>query len=193
GRCRLTDKLGRLPRTDPEVTHMLEATLDISSEHERTLCRLSELVYFCLEMRYQRLGVAYCEELREPADILVRVLRRFFEVFPVSCKIGGDVVNDPIETSHSGRPTKTREGRRSVACNPLGQAQMLNSLGTDLNVLVGTCMGADCIFSQASEAPVSTLFVKDRSLANNPIGAVYSDYYLREAVQAPARSTSGAD
>jgi uncharacterized metal-binding protein len=44
-------------------------------------------------------------------------------------------------------------------------------------------MGADCIFSRFSDAPVTTLFVKDRSLANNPIGAVYSDYYLKEGIQ----------
>jgi uncharacterized metal-binding protein len=57
-------------------------------------------------------------------------------------------------------------------------------MDTDLNVLVGACMGADCIFSRFSDAPVTTLFVKDRSLANNPIGAVYSDYYLKEAARA---------
>ena len=61
---------------------------------------------------------------------------------------------------------------------------MLNRIGTDVNVIVGLCMGADCIFSRFSDAPVTTLFVKDKSLANNPIGAVYSDYYLKEAIQA---------
>jgi uncharacterized metal-binding protein len=46
-------------------------------------------------------------------------------------------------------------------------------------------MGADCVFSMLSDAPVSTLFVKDKSLANNPIGALYSDFYLKE-VSRPA-------
>jgi uncharacterized metal-binding protein len=49
-----------------------------------------------------------------------------------------------------------------------------------LNVLVGLNLGMDCIFTGASEAPVTTLFVKDRMLANNPVGAIYSDYYLTE-------------
>ena len=31
-----------------------------------------------------------------------------------------------------------------------------------------------------AEAPVTTIFVKDKSLANNPIGAVYSHYYLTD-------------
>jgi uncharacterized metal-binding protein len=51
---------------------------------------------------------------------------------------------------------------------------------TDFNIIVGLCLGADSIFTKESKAPVTTLFVKDKSLANNPIGALYSDYYLRE-------------
>lgn len=154
-----------------DFAQMLDATMDVAFEDERTLCRLSELIYFCLEMKYERLGIAYCTELEEPADILVRVLRRFFDVRPVCCKIGGRRANDPIGAS---------DGPSVIACNPVGQAEALNRMDTDLNVMVGMCMGADCVFAQASEAPVTTLFVKDKSLANNPIGAVYSDFYLKE-------------
>ncbi len=164
---------------DRETERMFEAALDISSEEERTLCRLSELIYFCVEMRYRRIGVAFCTDLQKPAEILVRVLRRFVKVHPVCCKIGGVSALPP--GSQAGRVPGPA---RSVACNPKGQAEVLNRLGTDMNVLVGLCMGADCIFSRFSDAPVTTLFVKDRSLANNPIGAVYSDYYLKEGIQA---------
>jgi len=73
---------------------------------------------------------------------------------------------------------------RLVACNPAGQAAVLNRLKTDFNVVVGLCIGSDCLFSQLSDVPTTTLFVKDKSLANNPIGAVYSDYYLKEAISA---------
>ena len=61
-----------------------------------------------------------------------------------------------------------------MACNPAGQAEVLNRLDTDINIVVGLCMGVDCLFAQASRAPVSTLFVKDKSLVNNPIGAISS-------------------
>ena len=67
-----------------------------------------------------------------------------------------------------------------VACDPEAVAQALNTRKTDLNVLVGFCVGADCIFNRNSEAPVTTIFVKDKSLANNPIGAVYSHYHLED-------------
>jgi len=166
----------------PDTRAMLESAQDITLEGERTLCRLSELIYFGLEMNYRRIGVAYCVDLNEPARILVGVLRRFFEVIPVCCKIGGEPVPDP-GLSASGA------GSSAIACNPLGQAEMLNSMSPDMNVVVGLCVGVDSVFAQASEAPVTTLFVKDKSLANNPIGALYSDYYLKEAVTPPVVRT----
>jgi uncharacterized metal-binding protein/predicted Fe-Mo cluster-binding NifX family protein len=184
-RCDIVTAAVLPPAPNRETGRMLEASLDISSEKERTLCRLSELIYFCLEMHYERIGIAYCIELQEPAEILVRVLRRFFDVYPVCCKVGGAAVSDPLISNDE----KEKQGRGAeIACNPKGQAEVLNRLETDLNVLVGICMGADCIFSHFSEAPVSTLFVKDKSLANNPIGALYSDYYLDEAARASTRS-----
>ncbi len=159
-----------------------EASTDIACEHERTLCRLSELVYFCLEMKYRTIGVAFCIDLLEPTEILVRVLRRFFDVVPVCCKVGGIRITDPYGAgAQSGR---RRGDQYQIACNPLGQAEILNQMNTDLNVLIGICMGADCVLTRYSRSPVTTLFVKDKSLANNPIGAVYSDYYLKEAVSA---------
>jgi len=150
--------------------HLLEAATDIAREEERTLCRVSELVYLCLEMQFERVGIAFCKDLLEPTRILAGVLRRFFEVVPVWCKIGGGGV-DGAAAEDGG-----------ALCNPLGQAAALNAARTEINVVVGLCVGADCLFNRASEAPVTHLFVKDRSLANNPIGALYSEHYLRESV-----------
>jgi len=181
--CPLISRLALKPFLyKDDILRIIEATLDIACEKERTLCRLSELIYFCLEMRYKRIGIAYCIDLQEPADILARVLKRFFEVYPVCCKIGGNDINDPFNSLVAD--TGNDIYKKQIACNPLGQAEALNDLKTDLNVIVGICIGADCIFAKASEAPITTLFVKDRSLANNPIGALYSDYYLDEAKKA---------
>ena len=164
-----------------ELLHMLEAATDIACEKERTLCRLSELIYFCLEMQYKRLGIAYCVDLEEPTEILVRLLRRFFTVYPVCCRVGGVTQMSPL---HSDLKQHQKYGIEDTCCNPWGQAQILNQLGTDINVMVGLCMGADCVFMQGSLAPATGLFIKDKSLANNPIGAIYSEYYLKEAVLA---------
>jgi uncharacterized metal-binding protein/predicted Fe-Mo cluster-binding NifX family protein len=160
---------GTLPE---ELGGLLEAATDIAREEERRLCRVAELVYFCLEMGYRRVGLAFCKDLLEPSRILAGVLRRFFEVVPVWCKVGG-VAGDDAD---------------AAPCNPLGQAAVLNAAHTDLNVVVGLCVGADCLFNRSSAAPVTHLFVKDRSLANNPIGALYSDHYLRESANPPGGS-----
>lgn len=165
-----------------EVERILEAGLDIACEEERKLCRLSEVIYFCLEMKYRRIGIAYCSDLQEPAEILTQVMRRFFDVFPVCCKIGGLSVDDPFSLKNAD--SDRGERKKYIACNPRGQAEVLNRLGTDFNIIVGLCVGSDSIFTDASDAPVTTLFVKDKSLANNPIGALYSDYYLKEASMA---------
>lgn len=162
----------------PRDMKMLEAATDVSSENERKLCRLAEVVYFGLEMGYRKIGIAYCLDLQEPAEILAGVLARSFDVVALCCKIGG------VPRPEAVRPADvaaTTSGIPPVSCNPVAQARLLNRADTDLNVIVGLCMGADCVFTRESEAPVTTLFVKDKSLANNPIGAVYSEYYLRES------------
>ncbi len=156
-----------------KLKEILSSAADICFENERILCRLSELIYFALEMDYRKLGIAYCIDLAEPASIVAKVLKRFFNVYPVCCKIGGRQLSD-----------STLTGSSKVECNPTGQAELLNSVKVDFNIIIGLCMGIDSVFTKLSEAPVSTLFVKDKSLANNPIGAVYSDYYLKEVSNA---------
>jgi uncharacterized metal-binding protein/predicted Fe-Mo cluster-binding NifX family protein len=161
---------------------VLEVARDISCEEDRKLCRVAELVYFCLGMKYHRVGIAFCLDLMEPAGILTGLLRRFFDVFTVCCKVGGIPATDPLI---KGDEYRDGNALSSIACNPVGQAEVLNRLGTDINIIVGLCMGVDCLFTQASQAPVTTLFVKDKSLVNNPIGAIYSDYYLNEVTRTP--------
>jgi len=169
--CSLSSQLNLEPESK-EAVNMLNSALDISLENERVLCRISELIYFAIEMNYKKIGIAYCTDLAEPAGIVAQVMRRFFDVVPVCCKIGGKKLTEVSLT-----------GNEKIACNPSGQAEILNRSGTDLNIIIGLCIGTDCIFTEQSSAPVSTLFVKDKSLANNPIGAVYSDYYLKEVTQ----------
>jgi uncharacterized metal-binding protein len=171
--------LGPLPRSasDPETLKILESAWDVALEEERALCRIAELVYFALEMGYQRIGLAFCEDLREPADILTGVLRRFFQVHAVGCKLRSEPYVDPAGGSGDPHGSPSVGG---VPCDPRGVAAILNARNTELNVVVGFCVGADCIFHRNSHAPVTTIFLKDKSLANNPIGAVYSHYYLED-------------
>ena len=62
----------------------------------------------------------------------------------------------------------------NTMCNPIGQAKLLNEAKTDLNIVLGLCVGHDTLFFKYSDAPVTVLAVKDRVLAHNPLGAVYT-------------------
>jgi uncharacterized metal-binding protein len=64
-------------------------------------------------------------------------------------------------------------------CAPLCQADILNQAGTDLNVMIGLCVGHDALFARHSAAPVTTLVVKDRVLGHNPAAALYSRYWRK--------------
>ena len=67
-------------------------------------------------------------------------------------------------------------------CNPIAQAELLNSQDTQFNICLGLCVGHDSLFYQYSKALVTTLVVKDRVLAHNPAGAVYCSegYYKKK-------------
>jgi uncharacterized metal-binding protein len=76
---------------------------------------------------------------------------------------------------------KVAPGRHESICNPILQARILNAEKTDLNVIVGLCVGHDSLFIKHSRALVTTLITKDRVLAHNPAGALYTSgfYYQR--------------
>jgi uncharacterized metal-binding protein len=157
----------------PEEAELLDTATDIACETERRLCRVAEFVHFCHGMDYRHVGIAFCVELYRETQVLAHLLRRFLRVSAVCCKIGGRRISEeelPFRPCH-------------IACNPAGQAAELNRCGVELNAIVGLCVGCDLVFTQHSQAPVTTLFVKDRSLANNPVGALYSDYYLTELAE----------
>ncbi|MGD8387762.1 MAG: DUF1847 domain-containing protein [Desulfobacteraceae bacterium] len=66
-------------------------------------------------------------------------------------------------------------------CNPVLQARVLNEEATDLNVLLGLCVGHDSLFFRYAEAPTTVLAAKDRVTGHNPLAAVYlsESYYTR--------------
>lgn len=67
-------------------------------------------------------------------------------------------------------------------CNPILQARLLNEAKTDLNVVIGLCVGHDSLFYRYSEAYVTTLVTKDRVTGHNPAAALYTarSYYKKK-------------
>ncbi|MGD9140107.1 MAG: DUF1847 domain-containing protein [bacterium] len=134
--------------------------------------RIVEIIEFAKAMGYKKIGIAFCIGLSREAETVHSILKQHFEVYSVCCKVCGIAKKDFNFETITDNPEE-------VMCNPAGQAAMLNDKGTDLNLIVGLCIGHDIVFTKVSEAPVSTLVVKDRVLAHNPCGAIYSRYYLR--------------
>ena len=106
-----------------------------------------------------------------------------FEVASVQCKCGGvDKTMFGVSEEYKIRPSEF-----AAACNPLLQAELLSKAGTEINVIIGLCIGIDMIFTRASKAPVTTLIVKDRLLGHNPLIGLYSRYH-RDVIKSQKRT-----
>ncbi len=146
----------------------------IEAEHYMKMTRLEELIEYARDMGYERLGIAFCIGFEREASIVARILTEAgFDVHSACCKVCG------MQKSDLGVARMREEGVDTV-CNPVGQAMRLKDCRTQLNIVLGLCIGHDVIFNGRSDAPVTTLIVKDRVLAHNPAGAIYSRYYLEK-------------
>jgi len=156
---------------------LLEVSSDIEREFYCKLTRVEELLEFAKRMGFKRIGIAFCVGLFEETRTLAEIIEsNGFEVFSVACKVGAvDKAELNIE--------KMKQELLEASCNPVGQAEVLNEVETDMNIIVGLCVGHDMLFQMHSRAPVTTLIVKDRVLAHNPAGALYSNYYRRRLIE----------
>ena len=135
--------------------------------------RIAEVIAFCKELGFERVGVAFCAGLIWEAGRICEILEKSsLEVASVMCKCFS------VEKEELGIPRESYiRGGKEKGCNPLMQAEMLNRAGTELNFIVGLCIGHDILFTQHSEAPVTTLVVKDRMSGHNTIAPLYSSYF----------------
>ncbi|MGN0203988.1 MAG: DUF1847 domain-containing protein [Coprococcus sp.] len=162
------DKITELYK-DEENYKIANAAARIVMEQYGTKTRVQEIIDFCHEMGYQKLGLAFCVGLLKEARIFTQILEKHgFDVESVICKLGS-VNRDTIGIENCDVPM----------CNPIAQAEFLNGQHTDFNIVLGLCVGHDTLFFKYSEAPVTVLAVKDRVLAHNPLGAIYlaDSYY----------------
>jgi uncharacterized metal-binding protein len=150
--------------------------------------RVQEIMDFARRIGAARLGIAHCIGLMQEAKIAREIfLRNGFEVEAICCKVGS------IEKEKVGvkDEEKIYPGHFEALCNPVAQAELLARAGTQLNVLIGLCVGHDSLFFKYSHAPVTVLVAKDRVLGHNPVAALYTShsYYQRLKQQ----QTKGGD
>jgi uncharacterized metal-binding protein len=127
--------------------------------------RVREIVEVSRRVGYGRLGVAHCPDTRHEARLAAARL-----------EAGGlEVVLPP--------------GDR---CDPVAQAERFGDASTQLNVVVGMCVGHDALFVRHSAAPVTCLLVRDLRLRHNPAAALYTRTgYLKPALYGRAYPWDG--
>ena len=139
-------------------------------------CRVEETVEFARKLGCKKLGLAFCISLQEEAGMLSDVLEvHGFEVVSVCCSVGG-VLKETVGIKDE---EKIFIGQRETMCNPVMQADVLNNSGTELNIMLGLCVGHDSIFLKEAKALCTVLVAKDRVTGHNPLAAIYNlhSYY----------------
>ncbi|MGC9325527.1 MAG: DUF1847 domain-containing protein [Desulfomonilia bacterium] len=166
---------------------------EIGPEGIRTkIPRLEETIEFAWKCGYTRIGIAFCVGLKEEARMVESIFeKKGFEVISVNCKIG----RVPKETiGLQGHEKIMGPALMEPMCNPIAQAEILNTEGVDLAVLLGLCVGHDTLFFRYCRVPCTVLAVKDRVFGHNPLAALYlskSPYYGR--VNVPSNRKGSAE
>jgi uncharacterized metal-binding protein len=173
-------EFNKAPKNCPSINEKMEAIKELYKQedvykiaHASSLItsqgyckntRLEEIMDFANECGYKKLGLAFCIGLANESKMLNKVLSyNGFEVDSVICK-NGHISKEYIDVI---------ETKKVAMCNPIGQAMFLNEAKTDLNILLGLCVGHDSLFIKYSEAPVTVFAVKDRVLGHNPLAVIY--------------------
>ena len=159
-----------------ENRKIMIASAEVEYEGYCQWTRVQEIMEFANKIGAKRIGIANCIGLINEARIFARILRsNGFEPYSVICKVAGQA------KSSMGIPVQC-ESIGVAMCNPIMQARLLNEAHTDLNVVIGLCVGHDSLFYKYSDAYVTTLVTKDRVTGNNPAAALYTanSYYRKK-------------
>ncbi|HSB81835.1 MAG TPA: DUF1847 domain-containing protein [Candidatus Methylomirabilis sp.] len=143
-----------------------------------TSTRVEEIMDFARRIGAQRLGIAHCVGLMQEAKVARDIfVAGGFDVFTVCCK-AGSIAKEKVGLRDD---EKVHPGQYEAMCSPVGQAALLHSAGTQLNVVIGLCVGHDSLFFMHSKAPATVLVAKDRVLGHNPVAALHTthSYYRR--------------
>jgi uncharacterized metal-binding protein len=123
--------------------------------------RIEEIIAYAKESKLKIIGIANCTTFIKESDKLEEILTESgFKVEKVHCKYGKVPFDELVP------------GYKGISCNPAGQARYLEERGTELNIMMGLCLGHDMIFNSKSKAPVTPLIVKDRKLKHHTLAVL---------------------
>jgi uncharacterized metal-binding protein len=153
---------------------IMDAAAYVEATYYMKYTRLQETAAFARKMGYTKIGIGFCIGIAEEARLFAAYLSKEFEVYSVCCK------NCGVEKDVLGLKKVNPNAPVECMCNPKGQADFLNKQNCQLFVSAGLCVGHDALFARACKGPVTTLVVKDRVLAHNPMSVVYSGYWKKK-------------
>lgn len=169
--CQANNSLEEINRSKDEYgksenSDIYEAACIVGSESEGFRPRIEEAMHFAKQLKLTKIGFASCVAMEYEVEMLRQLFtRQGFQVVCAGCQIGGVTAED--------RGLPHLDAHVNALCNPVGQALILNAESTELNFILGLCLGHDILFTRYSKAPVSTLIVKDRMMGNNPSAALH--------------------
>ena len=151
--------------------------------------RVEDTVALARLMGWQRIGIATCIGLLAETEQLAAILTaQGLAPLSVCCKAGS---TDKAALGIA-EEDKVRPGTFEPVCNPIAQAELCNRAGTDMNIIVGLCVGYDMLFAKHSKAPVTTLVAKDRVTGHNPAAVLYGqNFYYKRLQKQPVIKDSG--
>lgn len=155
---------------------IMVASAEVEYEGYCQWTRVQEIMEFAKKIGAKKIGIANCIGLINEARIFAKILRaNGIEAYAIICKVAGKA------KSSIGIPVQCEEIGAAM-CNPILQARLLNEAKTDLNVVIGLCVGHDSLFYKYSDAYVTTLVTKDRVTGNNPAAVLYTaqSYYKKK-------------
>ena len=158
---------------EEENRKAMVAAAEVEYEHYCKYTRVEEIMEFARKIKAGKIGIATCVGLLRESRTLASILRKHgFEVYGAACKAGA------VPKTEVGIPEECCKIGKNM-CNPILQAKLLNAAKTDLNVVMGLCVGHDSLFYKYSEALTTTGVTKDRVLGHNPVAALYTaeSYY----------------
>lgn len=160
---------------EEENHNIMVTAAEVECDHYCQYTRVEEIMAFAERIGAKKIGIATCVGLLKESRTLTAIFRkRGFTVFGITCKAGSTPKSDV------GIPERCNKIGINM-CNPILQAKMLNHAKTDLNVVVGLCVGHDSLFYKYSEAITTTMITKDRVLGHNPAAALYTaDTYYKK-------------
>jgi uncharacterized metal-binding protein len=145
--------------------------------------RVEDTIALAKLMGWKKIGIATCIGLLSETDSLATILTaQGLDTLTVCCKAGS------IDKNSLGiaEEDKVRPNTFEPACNPIAQAELCNRAETDMNIIIGLCVGHDMLFNKYSKAPVTTLVCKDRVTGHNPVAVLYGqNFYFKRLQKVP--------